>query len=72
MKLDPEAVEREMNGLAVGVRGEAEVGKARFGIRLYRLAEDLVGVDWSSASFLFSSYQVTHVFPIRGSCRCTI
>ena len=43
MTVDPEAVEREMNGLAVGVRGDELVGRARFGIRLYRL-EDLVGV----------------------------
>ena len=43
MKLDPEAVDREMNGLAVGLRGDELVGKARLGIRLYRL-DDLVGV----------------------------
>ena len=43
MKLDPEAVEREMNGLAVDVRGVELVGEARFGMRLYRL-DDLVGV----------------------------
>jgi hypothetical protein len=41
--VDPEAVEREMKGLAVGVRGDDMAGKARLGIRLYRL-EDLVGV----------------------------
>jgi hypothetical protein len=41
--VDPEAVEREMNGLAVGVRGDELAGKARLGIKLYRL-EDLVGV----------------------------
>lgn len=53
--VDPEAVEREMNGLAVGVRGDELVGKARLGIRLYRL-EDTVGVpvsgSWISAPYL--------------------
>jgi len=49
VKLDPEAVEREMNGLAVGVRGDELVGKARLGIRLY-LLEDLVGVPVSVGS----------------------
>ena len=43
MTVDLEAVESEMKGLAVGVRGDELVGKARLGIRLYRL-EDLVGV----------------------------
>jgi hypothetical protein len=54
--VDPEAVESEMNGLAVGVRGDKLPGR-RLGIRLYRL-EDLVGVpvsgSWKSAPFLLS------------------
>jgi hypothetical protein len=48
--VDPEAVEREMNGLAVGVQGDELVGKARFGIKLY-LLEDLVGVPVSVVSW---------------------
>jgi hypothetical protein len=52
--VDPEAVEREMNGLAVGVRGDELAGKARLGIRLYRL-EDLVGVPVSVDSCIIST-----------------
>ena len=52
MKLDPEAVESEMNGLAVGVRGlDGLLGMpVKFWRRLYLLPDLEVGVDWSSVS----------------------
>lgn len=53
MKLDPEAVESEIKGLAVGVRGlDGLLGMpVKFWMRLYLLPDLEVGVDWSSVSF---------------------